>query len=42
MTTNGVMRAGADTSPDGAILVEADDEDIEGTRLWVAAPKGMR
>ena len=42
VTTNGVMRAGADTSPDGVILVEADDEDIEGTRLWVAVPKGAR
>lgn len=40
--TNGVMRSGADVSPDGVILVEADDEEIEGTRLWVATTKDER
>lgn len=40
--TNGVMRSGADVSPDGVILVEADDEEIEGTRLWVATTKDTR
>lgn len=39
LSTSGGMRTGADVSPDGVIVVESDDEDLEGTRLWVAATK---
>lgn len=39
VSTGEGMRTGADASPDGIIVVESDDEDLEGTRLWVAGTK---
>lgn len=42
LSTTGGVRAAPDVSPDGVILVQADAEDVEGTRAWVAATKGDR
>lgn len=40
LVTGGGMRTGADASPDGVVMVESDDEDLESTSLWVAGTKG--
>lgn len=39
LVTGGGMRTGADASPDGVVMVESDDEDLESTSLWVAGTK---
>ena len=42
VTADGPLRTGPDASPDGVVVVETDDLDTEGTRLWAAGTKGEK